>query len=190
MIYRFYILPGGDGRNDYGWFNWIKKQLEGRGHEATICEEYIMSPAKRAEAFIVKYPLDENTIIIGHSSGGPAAIKWIENADQNTYGLVLIDPCNKQELLSPWEKENDMRIAFLECWDWQMDFSKARAQIKKCVILVDENLCQKIKGKEEGLLEYSRELDTQLTRLKPEKQHFCAEQESSVLAASTEMARS
>lgn len=176
-----------DGRNDYGWFDWLKKELEGHGYEAIICEEYIMSPAKRAEVFVEKYPLDERTIIIGHSSGGPAAIKWIENVDQNIYGLLLVDPGTKQELLVPWEKENDMRIAFLECWDWQMDFSKVRSQIQRRIILADENLCLKIQGKEKGLLGYSRELDATFIRLKPEKQHFCAEQEPSVLAAAIEL---
>lgn len=187
MTYRFYILPGGDGRNDYGWFNWLKKELEDRGHEATICEEYIMSPEKRAEVFVREYSLDERSIIVGHSSGGPAAIKWIENVDQNIYGLLLVDPGTKLELLAPWEKDNDMRISFLECWDWQMDFSKVRSQIKRRIILADKNLCLRIQGKEEGLLEYSRELDTTLTRLKPEKQHFCAEQEPSVLTRAIEL---
>lgn len=187
MTYRYYILPGGDGRNDYGWFNWLKKELENRGHTAMICEEYIMSPAKRAEVFVEKYPVDENTIIIGHSSGGPTAIKWLENISRVIHGLVLVDPGEKNQLLEPWEEDDALRIAFLTSWDWQMDFERARSKIEKCIVLSDENLCAKNKHKkrEEGIKEYAEQLGAEYISLKPEKQHFCAEREPSVLDAAT-----
>lgn len=187
MNYRYYILPGGDGRNDYGWFNWLKKELEDRGHEATICEEYIMSPAKRAEVFLTKYPLDERTIIVGHSFGALAAIKWVEYSTRYIHGLILVDPSIKDAFETPWEQDEEMRVSFLESWDWQMDLSLVRSRIAMCTILSDEQLAAKRKNWESKQRAMVEQLGAQFILLKAQKQHFCAEQEPSILAAAIEL---
>ena len=183
MHYRYYILPGGDGRNDYGWFDWLKKELEDRGHEATICEEYILSPAKRAEVFAKKYPLDDLTIIIGHSFGALAAVKWVEYAKQNIHGLILVDPSIKDAFEIPWEEDEEMRLPSLESWDWQMDLPLVKSRIDACILLSDEQLAAKRKNWEHKQREMVEQLGAEFIFLKAEKQHFCAEQEPSVLDA-------
>lgn|GEM_PF-53060 len=183
MAFQFYILPGGDGTNDYGWFDWLKKVLERQGHEVYLCEERVLSPEKRALMLLKKHPLTQNTIIVGHSFGALTALKWVEMAEKNIQGLILADPSVRAAFLLPWDKDEDQRIHYLESWDWHMNLEKVRSKIQQCIILSDEKLCAGNSKREDALKEYAERLHAHYISLKPEKQHFCSDREWAVIDA-------
>ena len=185
MSYQFYIIPGGDGINDYGWFNWLRGVLEAQGNAATICDEQILSPATRAELFLDKYPVDEKTIIIGHSFGALAAMKWAELIASSICGLILLDPSVKDTFEEPYSgglTESDRR-QYLESWAWKFDLSKAKSHIQKCIILSDEQLVGKRRNWEAVHQEYVAQLGATYLSVKGEKEHFCNHREAAVLDA-------
>jgi len=89
------ILIHGNGtvRWSYNWMPWIKKELEDLGLEV-IGETFPDSILAREEYWIpfLKENLaaDENTILIGHSSGAVCAMRFAEK--NKIFGSILVSP--------------------------------------------------------------------------------------------------
>lgn len=83
---------GGDGNTTYGWFAYVKEELEKLG--ITVISSVYPDPvlARMSEwlPFLESFGADENTIIIGHSSGAMAAMRYAET--HNILGSVLVSP--------------------------------------------------------------------------------------------------
>jgi len=81
---------GGDGNTFYGWFPYIKKELEKLKIEviSQTFPDGNFARAKHWLPFIKELGADENTILIGHSSGAIAAMKFAE--DNKIFGSVLV----------------------------------------------------------------------------------------------------
>ncbi len=81
---------GGDGRTDENFFPYIKNELEALGCEVTspIFPDGMLARAKYWLPYIEELGADENTILIGHSSGAIASMRYAEN--HRILGSVLV----------------------------------------------------------------------------------------------------
>lgn len=84
---------GGDVNDPGGWFPYVKRELQKLGLE--VISQNFPDP-KKARAkywlpFITKLGGDKNTILIGHSSGAVAALRYAEK--NKILGSVLVSAC-------------------------------------------------------------------------------------------------
>lgn len=83
---------GGSTANDH-WFPSVARALRAAGLEV-IAETFPDNKLARAKywlPYIAELGTDENTVIIGHSSGAVAAMRYAE--DHPLRGIVLVSPC-------------------------------------------------------------------------------------------------
>lgn len=100
----------------YFWAPWLKLELEKKGYEV-IFETMPDGIKARKDMW---YPhmkdvlnIDENTIIIGHSSGATAAMYYAQR--HHILASVLISPCYT-DLGEELEKQSGW---YDEAWDWK-----------------------------------------------------------------------
>lgn len=83
---------GGSNSNDV-WLPWVARELTALGYE--VINRSFPDPVKaRAEywlPFITELGADESTVIIGHSSGAAAAMRYAES--HRILGSVLVGAC-------------------------------------------------------------------------------------------------
>jgi uncharacterized protein len=81
---------GGDGNTSYSWFPYVKGELERLKIQviSPIFPDGILARAEYWLPFIESLNADENTILIGHSSGSIAAMKYAENHE--ILGSILV----------------------------------------------------------------------------------------------------
>ena len=81
---KIIIIPGNGGSHieTDNWYAWARDELRSRGHEV-IVEDMPDPVAAHANIWLPHienaYKADENTIIIGHSSGAVATLRYLEN---------------------------------------------------------------------------------------------------------------
>lgn len=125
MQQKIIILPG-NGNSDINhdnWYGWAKGKLIGLGYyviaknmpDPEIAHENIWLPYIKNEL-----KADENTIIIGHSSGGVATLRYLEN---NKLKGAIIVGVNHTDLGDENEKESGYYDR-----PWQWDKIKQNAQ--------------------------------------------------------------
>ncbi len=88
------FVPGnGGGRTDDNFFPYLKKGLEQLGCQVVVSEFPDPKLARRSYwiSFLKSLGANENTILIGHSSGALAAMRYAE--DHQILGSVLVGPC-------------------------------------------------------------------------------------------------
>lgn len=90
---KIIIIPGNGGSHietDH-WYAWVRDELKGRGYEV-IAEDMPDPVAAHANIWLPhiekELKADEKTIIIGHSSGGIAAMRYLET--HRLFGAILI----------------------------------------------------------------------------------------------------
>jgi predicted alpha/beta hydrolase family esterase len=94
MNTKIIFIPGnGGGDSSIDWFNYIKDNLGSYGIQSII-ENFPDPELARKEywlPFIKSLGADENTILIGHSSGAVAAMRYAE--ENKILGSVLVSAC-------------------------------------------------------------------------------------------------
>lgn len=100
MTARVIILPGNGCTNvrRSNWYGFVESQLKKRPD--IICEvrmENMPDPYEAKESVWIPFivdtlKVDENTIVIGHSSGAEAAMRLAEN--HKLLGLILVAACH------------------------------------------------------------------------------------------------
>ncbi len=131
MTPKIIIIPGNGNSNvekDH-WYSWVRGRLIGLGYHVVmknmpdpeLAHENIWLP------FIEKeLGADENTIIIGHSSGGVAALRYLET--HKLLGAVVIG-VNYTDLGDPGEKESGY---YDTPWQWGMIKNNAKWIVQFC----------------------------------------------------------
>lgn len=110
-----FIHGNGDGTAKDNWFPYVKKELEKIGVKV-IVKDFPDLPLARAKywlPFLKRLGADQSTILIGHSTGAIAAMKFAE--ENKISGSVLVgvyytDLGMKEEKLSGY---------FDSPWDWE-----------------------------------------------------------------------
>lgn len=121
---RIIIIPGnGNSRIDSDhWYAWVRDELKGRGYEVVASD---MPDPVEAHMNIwlphieLVYKADKNTIIIGHSSGGVASMRYLEN--HKLLGAILIG-VNYTDLGDEGERESGY---YKDVWQWNKIKSNA-----------------------------------------------------------------
>lgn len=109
------IIPGnGDDNPEDKWFPYVKRELEKLG-VPVLNNKYPDPVLARQEywlPFIKEQGADENTILIGHSSGAVAAMRYAEN--NKILGSVLVGAC-----YTDLGDENERKSGYYEKeWNW------------------------------------------------------------------------
>ncbi len=117
MPHKIILIHGNDTmRWSYAWLPWVKQELEKLGHEV-IGETFPDSILARKEYWLKflkeRLGADENTILIGHSSGAVAAMRYAEC--NKILGSILVSPCYTDLGLES-EKQSGY---FDDPWQWE-----------------------------------------------------------------------
>lgn len=116
MIKAVFAPGNGGGSVHENWFVYLKKELENMG--ITVAAKDFPDPMLAREKYWLPFlknelHADENTIIIGHSSGAIAAMRYAEK--NKILGSVLVAPYYT-DLGDDSEKESGY---FNRPWDWE-----------------------------------------------------------------------
>ncbi|XP_005111079.1 putative hydrolase RBBP9 isoform X2 [Aplysia californica] len=115
---RFVIVPG-NGAGDVhraNWYGWLFRKLCDAGMEC--CLENMPDPITARESVWLPFMekelrCDENTVIVGHSSGAEAAMRYAES--HKVYSIVLVSAC-VTDLGDPNEAASGY---YNRPWDWE-----------------------------------------------------------------------
>lgn len=128
------ILHGTGADSTSNWFPWLKQKLEEKGHtvwvpdlpntmnpDATVNTKYILD----------NWQFDEDSIIIGHSSGAVLILYILQNLPENTIvDRVFLVSAFKDDL--GWPNLKDL---FSEPLDW----GKIKKHSRKIILLHSDN---------------------------------------------------
>ncbi|HTK33301.1 MAG TPA: alpha/beta fold hydrolase [Candidatus Paceibacterota bacterium] len=119
---RFVLIHGYAGSPEHGFFPWLKKELEKRGHEVQVPE--LPHPNNPKESEQVDYvinncTLDENTVIVAHSLGGVVAQKVIMKLNKKISGLVLVGTA-----ITPGFSKEAKSRPFHKNFTWDFDYAR------------------------------------------------------------------
>lgn len=92
---------------DKHWMPWVKKQLIANGIETTaplMPLPWEPSYERFKEAF-EKYPVNENTILIGHSCGCAFLVRWLGETKSVVDKLILVAPWKTPDGTNPFKTE-------------------------------------------------------------------------------------
>lgn len=87
------IFHGTDCKPEDYWYQWLGKQLEARGYKVEI-PYYPDINHEPIDLFLPRvlaaHTLDSDTVIIGHSAGGPLLLSILENVNQPLTQAILV----------------------------------------------------------------------------------------------------
>lgn len=111
------VHGNGGGTADENWFPSVKKALEEKGLKV-IAETMPDNVLARESIWLPflknKLGADENTIIVGHSSGAVAAMRYAE--DNKILGSVLVGAC-----YTDLDNENEKKSGYYDRpWQWEL----------------------------------------------------------------------
>jgi len=119
---NYVLLHGYEGRPDSNFKPWLKKELEQRGYDVQV--PALPNPDNpnimEQVAYVLEHcTFDEHTILLGHSLGGPVALKVVEALARPIQKLIIaagfIQP-HFRDHARPFEKT----------FDWTFDFKKIK----------------------------------------------------------------
>lgn len=109
------FIPGnGGGSTKDNWFPWLKNELK-KLKIRVIDDEFPDSKLARAKywiPFLDKLGADKNTILIGHSSGAVAAMRYAES--HQLLGSILVGAC----FTDLGEKTEKLSGYYNKKWHW------------------------------------------------------------------------
>jgi predicted alpha/beta hydrolase family esterase len=87
------IFHGTDENPDRYWYSWLAQQLRDRGYEVGVPSYPDINHTHISE-FLPKvlkaHTFDEETVLVGHSAGGPLLLSILENIDVTVPQAILI----------------------------------------------------------------------------------------------------
>lgn len=111
MTRNIIILHGTMGSPDGNWFQWLKFELENKGLAVWLPQ--LLNPEQpslHAEADFVHancpFPIDEETLIVGHSSGAILALILAQENPTKIGGIVAVSVFHDNSL--KWEANNKL----------------------------------------------------------------------------------
>jgi len=158
--------------SEENWMGWAKKELEGRGYK--VDNPFIRFGYKSDydgwKKEIEKLSIDENTILVGWSSGGAFWVRWLGETKQKVKKLILVAPSkvvgNSQKVLKPlWKLHADGKgPEFKAEWDSFHNF-ECDPTIKNRVSSITIFISDDIEWLVESAKRYAKEFDAQLIKI-------------------------
>lgn len=93
---RIVLIPGYKATPESGFFPWLRHELRSRGHDVMIPTLPNPEAPDRDEwtkALLEQVgPIDNETVVLGHSLGGAAALRFLEAAEaySTPHALILV----------------------------------------------------------------------------------------------------
>ncbi|MBI4054306.1 MAG: leucine--tRNA ligase [Candidatus Doudnabacteria bacterium] len=172
--FNFVLLHGYTGSAKKNFFPWLKTALEKRGYRVIAPElPHSSRPVEKEQVeFVLKnVKFDENTIILGHSLGGPVAVKAVERLSTRVAGLVFaggfLEPKFKDHP-RPYEKD----------FVWRFNLKEVRKKVGFVKVLSDRNDYAVPVEQGEKL---ARGLAGEFFAVESQEPHFTSDQEPAIL---------
>lgn len=131
------ILHGAGNNSQGNWFPWLKKELEAKGFKV-FSPDLPNSIHPKTEEWleaVKNWKLDEESIIIGHSSGGTLILRILENLPETTRinkAILVAAPLDKGSIPKFWLLKEDITEA---AFDWL----KIKNKAKEFVLIYSDN---------------------------------------------------
>jgi len=175
---RYIFVHGFGGSSESNFFPWLKQQLEEQGHHVVALDlPHTDTPnvQEQAEYVFAHTDIDEYTVIVAHSLGGPVTFRVLEQLSKRIAKVVLVDPVVRPEF-NDGERES---VQVSDSFDF--DFQKIKHAAREFVILGD---AQHVTIKGEHLEELAKILDARLVTVNLPERHFMVAEEPTVLEES------
>jgi predicted alpha/beta hydrolase family esterase len=115
-MYKAIIIPGnGDDNPEDKWFPYVEKELTKLGIKVTNVKfpDPVLARKEYWLPFLEELGADENTILIGHSSGAVAALRFAES--HKILGSVLVG-----SYISHLNYEDEKKSGYFDTlWNWR-----------------------------------------------------------------------
>lgn len=116
---------------DKHWMPWLKKELDAKGisnHFPLMPKPWSPHYESYKKAF-EKVPIDESSVLIGHSCGCAFLVRWLGESKQRVKGLILV---------APWKIPDGIDIARKEFYGYPIDES-IRDRVGKIILFTSDN---------------------------------------------------
>ena len=143
MKKRVFIVHGWDGTPEYGWFQWLQKELEKKGfevHVPQLPEEnnpriHNWVPALAKEVGVA----DENTFLVGHSMGCQAVARYLEGLSEGVKvgGAVFVAGFFKR--LTNIEDTPSEKATERHWLGAPLDLAKIRSHLPKSIAIFSDD---------------------------------------------------
>jgi predicted alpha/beta hydrolase family esterase len=133
---RAIIIHGWDFTPKMNWYPWLKKELELKGYEVVV-PEMPNSPEPKIEEWINKLKtleIDNNTLLISHSIGCQAIIRFLEKENFTVNQAVFVAGWFKLDNL---ENEEVEQIA--KPWLQMPNLTNIKGKIKNLTVFLSSN---------------------------------------------------
>jgi uncharacterized protein len=135
MSKRAIILHGTMGSPESNWFRWLEAVLVGRGYEVwlpTLPDAEQPSLREWADfiAANTPFPLDDHSLIIGHSSGAVLALILAQEAAQPIGAIVAVSIFRDNVI--QWQPNNRL-------FDVSFDFPRIQTGVRKLLFIHSDN---------------------------------------------------
>ena len=89
------------------WMNWLEAQLKEKGFKATAPDMPTPWVPKYSEwkKVFSKYPVTENSLLIGHSCGAAFLVRWLIETKHKVKKLILVAPAKIPETADDTRKD-------------------------------------------------------------------------------------
>lgn len=94
MPSREEYIQTGTHSSEHHWLPWVKKELELKGvitHTPKMPEPYEPN-YKKWKAVFEQFPIDEETVLIGHSCGAGFLVRWLSENNVRVGKVILVAP--------------------------------------------------------------------------------------------------
>ena len=159
------LTKGAKQQNERHWFPWLKKELEKKGIKTytPLMPKNWKPEYKDWKKEFEKLEINENTILIGHSTGGAFLVRWLGENKRKIKKLILVAPAKAYG-----KDPTDSAVkAIWDLCDFKID-PKIKNLVDEIIIFVSDNERDTIK---KAVKIYSKEFNINPIELKG-KGHF------------------
>jgi leucyl-tRNA synthetase/predicted alpha/beta hydrolase family esterase len=133
---HFVFLHGRTATSESDFWPWLKKGVEAKGHTVTLLDmpnKDVPDATEQAEFALSHVLLDEHTVIVAHSHGGPVAFRMLEKAKQKISKLVLVDTMIRAEFTDGVDRE------FVDKGNLQFDLESIARFVDQTTVIADKD---------------------------------------------------
>lgn len=164
--------------SEQNWMGWTKRELEKLGYKVSnpFLRYGFKSDYEGWKKALKDVEINENTILVGWSSGGAYWVRWLGETKQKVKKLILIAPSkvvgNSEEVLKPlWKMhDNGEGPEFKKEWDSFHNFEcdvTIKDRVEDITIFISDDSPWLV----EAARIYAKELDAKLVEIK-DQGHF------------------
>lgn len=172
--FHFVLLHGYKSSPKGAFFEWLREELEARGHTVdvpTLPNARDPDVLEQVETVLKETTFDENTIVLGHSLGSVVAAKAIEERGVKIHKLVTVAGFVLKDGTERFQK-------YIKSDHFSCDYEEVRKNIGSAIVLQDTEDRLVSDEMAENL---SRVLEAKLVKRKARKPHFRKKEEPEVL---------